>query len=102
VLADCRNRTGFYTHTKNAATIFRDVSAVYATAGLVEEPPFWIAGGTDFSTDKEPHEVGHSFAAMWQGMLNVVQEWNGHSLPIDVNVAAVPDPSHRYVLRGAE
>ena len=97
VIADGRYRPGAYVHTKNAATIYRDMKAVYTAAGIAEEPPFWIAGGNDFSPDKEPHEVGHSFAAMWQGMLDVVQEWNGHSLPIDVNVAAVPDPSHRYV-----
>lgn len=97
VLADGRYRPGFYAHTRNAATIFRDVTAVYAKAGRTEDPPFWIAGGPDFSPDKAPHEVGHSFAAVWQGMLDVVQEWNGHSLPIDVNVSQVPDPSHRYV-----
>jgi hypothetical protein len=99
VLADGRYRPGFYAHTKNAETIYRDVSAVYAKAGRLEEPPFWIAGPSDdFSPDKEPHEVGHSFADVWQGMLDVVQKWNGHALPIDVNVAAVPDPSHRYVV----
>ena len=97
VLADGRYRPGFYAHTRNAALIYRDVKTVYATAGVVEEPPFWIAGGRDFSPDKQPHEVGHSFAAVWQGVLDVVQEWNGHRLPIDVNVAHVPDPSHAYV-----
>ena len=97
VLADGRYRPGFYAHTHNAALIYRDVKAVYAAAGRSEEPPFWIAGGRDFSPDKRPHEVGHSFAAVWQGVLDVVQEWNGHRLPIDVNVAQVPDPSHQYV-----
>jgi hypothetical protein len=93
VLADGRYRPGVYAHSRNAETIFRDVKVVYAKAGRTEEPPFWIAGGEDFSPDKAPHEVGHSFAAVWQGVLDVVQEWNGHALPIDVNVAAVPDPS---------
>lgn len=97
VLADGRYRPGAYVHTKNAATIYRDVKAVYTTAGNAEEPPFWIAGGNDFSPDKEPHEVGHSFAAMWQGMLDVVQSWNGYSLPIDVNVSEVPSPSFKYI-----
>jgi hypothetical protein len=97
VLADGRYRPGYYTHNRNAETIFRDVTAVYAAAGRIEEPPFWIAGGEDFTTDKAPHEVGHAFADMWQGMLDVVQTWNGHRLPIDVNVSEVPDPSHRYV-----
>lgn len=97
VLADGRYRPGFYAHTHNAALIYRDVKAVYAAAGRTEEPPFWIAGGRDFTPDKQPHEVGHSFAAVWQGVLDVVQEWNGHRLPIDVNVAQVPDPSHQFV-----
>jgi hypothetical protein len=97
VLADGRYRPGFYAHTHNAALIHRDVKAVYAAAGRTEEPPFWIAGGRDFSPDKLPHQVGHSFAAVWQGVLDVVQEWNGHRLPIDVNVAQVPDPSHQFV-----
>jgi hypothetical protein len=26
-------------------------------------------------------------------VLNVIEEWNGHALPIDVNVAATRDPS---------
>ena len=97
VLADGRYRPGFYAHTHNAALIHRDVKAVYAAAGRTEEPPFWIAGGRDFSPDKQPHEVGHAFAAVWQGVLDVVQEWNGHRLPIDVNVAQVPNPSHQFV-----
>jgi Domain of unknown function (DUF1906) len=97
VLADGRYRPGFYAHTHNAALIHRDVKAVYAAAGRTEEPPFWIAGGRDFSPDKQPHEVGHAFAAVWQGVLDVVQEWNGHRLPIDVNVSHVPDPSHQFV-----
>jgi hypothetical protein len=97
VLADGRYRPGVYAHNRNAALIHRDVKAQYVRAGRREEPPFWISGGDDFSIDKEPHEVGHAFAAMWQGLLDVVQEWNGHELPIDVNVAQVPDPSHRFV-----
>jgi hypothetical protein len=98
VLADGRYRPGFYAHTRNAALIYKDVKAEYARVGNTEEPPFWVAGNKDgFSTDKAPHEVGHSFAAMWQGVLDVMQEWNGHRLPIDVNVAAVPDPTHQFV-----
>jgi hypothetical protein len=93
VLKDGRYRPGVYAHTRNAETIFKDVKAVYAKEGRADDPPFWIAGGADFSTDKEPHEVGHTFAAMWQGLIDVIQEWNGYSIPIDVNVAAMRDPS---------
>jgi hypothetical protein len=99
VLADGRFRPGFYAHTRNAAHIYKDVKAEYVRAGLAQEPPFWITGESeDFSTDKAPHEVGHSFAAVWQGMIDVVEEWSGHSLPIDVNVAQLPDPSRQYVV----
>lgn len=97
VLADGRYRPGFYAHTHNAALIHRDVKSVYVAAGIDAEPPFWIAGGRDFTPDKQPHEVGHAFAAVWQGALDVVQEWKGHRLPLDVNVAQVRDPSHQYV-----
>jgi hypothetical protein len=97
VLADGRYRPGFYAHTHNAALIYKDVKAAYASAGRTDEPPFWIAGGSDFSPDKAPHEVGHSFAAVWQGLLDVVEEWNGHRLPIDVNVAHVPNPSFQFL-----
>ena len=97
VLADGRYRPGYYAHTRNAALIYKDVKAVYAKAGRAEEPPFWIAGGRDFTPDKSPVDVGHSFAAVWQGVLDVVQEWNGHELPIDVNISAVPDPSHQFL-----
>jgi hypothetical protein len=98
VLADGRYRPGYYVHDRNASMIYRDVVAVYAKAGVTDEPPFWIAGGDDFSPDESaPTDVGHRFALMWQGELDVVRRWMGHALALDVNVAAVPDPSHRYV-----
>lgn len=97
VLADGRYLPGFYAHNRNASVIYGDVKAEYVKAGLSQEPPFWIAGGRDFSPDKAPHDVGRSYAAVWQGVLDVVQEWRGHRLPLDVNVAAVPDPSHQFV-----
>jgi len=37
--------------------------------------------------------MGHTFAAVWQGILDVKQTWNGHKIPIDVNVASLPSPS---------
>jgi hypothetical protein len=98
VLADGRYRPGFYAHTNNAALIYRDVKAEYARAGIIGEPPFWISGETDsFDEDATPVDVGHAFASMWQGVLDVVQEWKGYKLPIDVNVSHVSDPSHEFV-----
>ena len=97
VLADGRYRPGYYAHKHNAQRIYADVKTVYAAAGKKSEPPFWIASGRDFHQDRRPHEVGHHFAGVWQGVLDVVEEWNGVRLPIDVNVASVPSPSsHEY------
>jgi len=93
VLEEGTYKPGYYVHNHNAKLIHGDVSSVFVDAGKVEEPPFWIASGRGFSEDKEPHEVGHEFAQVWQGLLDVVREHNGVELPIDVNVAAVPSPS---------
>jgi hypothetical protein len=93
MIEDGTYRPGYYVHTHNAKLIYRDVASVFIDAGKLEEPPFWIASGRGFSEDKEPHEVGHDFAKVWQGLLDVVQTHNGVQLPIDVNVASVPSPS---------
>jgi hypothetical protein len=93
VIEDGTFRVGYYVHKHNAAAVHRDVAALAEEAGIRYEPRFWIASGRNFHPDKEPHEVGYPFAAMWQGVLDIVQEWNGFRLPIDVNVAAVPNPS---------
>jgi hypothetical protein len=93
VLADGRFTPGIYAHTHNAQLIYRDVKSVFEAAGRTDDPPFWIAGGRNFSPTKAPQEIGHTFAAVWQGILDVVQEWNGHKVKIDVNVAQTPSPS---------
>ena len=97
VLADGRFTPGIYAHTYNAPPIYRDVKAVYVAAGRTDDPPFWIAGGRGFEPTKAPQDIGHTFAAVWQGILDVVQEWNGHKVVIDVNVAETPNPSLRGV-----
>ncbi|HMC57354.1 MAG TPA: glycoside hydrolase domain-containing protein [Gemmatimonadaceae bacterium] len=103
VLADGRYRPGLYVHTRNAALVYKDVKQEYLRAGLFDEPPLWIASKSgSFTTDNYPQDVGHPFAAMWQGMLDIVEEWSGHALAIDVNVAQVPDPSHQYVAEGLQ
>lgn len=93
VLEDGTYRPGYYAHSFNAKLIYRDVAGEFVDAGRLEQPPFWIASGRGFSEDKQPHEVGHDFAKVWQGILDVVQTHNGVRLPIDVNVAAVRSPS---------
>jgi len=93
VLADGGYRPGIYAHTRNASTIYDDVSDVYDTAGREDEPPFWVAGSSGFSPDRVPADVGHAFASVWQGVLDVVRTHNGVRLPIDISVASVASPS---------
>lgn len=93
VLDDGRYVPGIYVHTYNANTVYNDVKGVYTSVGLESEPPFWIAKSGGFDTKKHPRETGHTYAAIWQGVLDVTQTWNGHEIPIDVNVASLPSPS---------
>jgi hypothetical protein len=93
VLADGRYRPGIYAHTTNANTIFDDVSDGYAQAGVEGEPPFWVAGSSGFSAGRLPSDVGHAFASVWQGVLDVVRTHNGVRLPIDISVASAASPS---------
>lgn len=96
LLADGRYRPGIYVHTDNARTAYADVKQVFVDAGLREDPPFWIAKSAGFDLEKVPSEMGHSFAAVWQGVLDVEQTWNGHTILIDVNVAGKPSPSSGF------
>jgi hypothetical protein len=93
VLADGRYRPGIYVHTDNANTVYGDVKREYLAAGIRDEPPFWVAKSRGFDIHKLPSEVGHAFASVWQGVLDVEQTWAGHKIPIDVNVAGVRSPS---------
>lgn len=94
VLADGRYRPGYYAHNDNAARVYADVKPVFAQVGDTLNPPFWIAGRSNaFSTDKVPTDVGHAFAAVWQGLLDVTRTHSGIRLPIDINVAAMRSPS---------
>ncbi len=93
VVEDGRFRPAYYTHSFNANTIYRDVKQVLARAGIEQDPPFWIASVRGFAEDKDPTEVGHAFAKVWQGVLDIVETHNGVQLPIDINVAHLPSPS---------
>jgi hypothetical protein len=93
LLADGRYRPGIYVHTDNANVVYNDVKQEYLAAGLTDEPPFWIAKSRGFDVRKLPTEMGHAFAAVWQGVLDVEQTWAGHRIPIDVNVSGSPSPS---------
>lgn len=101
VLADGRFVPGYYVHKSNATVVHRDVMPVFQGANFRGEPSFWVAGGRDFTPNRRPHEIGLSFANVWQGKLDTWQRWNGIRLPIDVNVAAHPSPSYALVGTGA-
>ena len=96
IVEDGRFRPAYYAHSFNANMIYRDVKRVLSGVGINSDPPFWIASARGFATDKDPTEVGHSFAQVWQGVLDVVETHNGVRLPIDVNVAQLPSPSQEY------
>lgn len=99
VLADGRFIPGVYVHAHNAPTVHDDLVAEFAAAGRAIEPPVWVASGKGFSPERSaPHEVGHWFADVWQGVLDKVESHGGVRIPIDVNVAAVPSPSAVYAL----
>jgi hypothetical protein len=93
VLRDGRYRPGVYVHSHNAQMVYDDVKGVFAAAGSDEEPRFWVASGRDFSPDKKPEEVGHDFAGMWQGVIDVVRRVADVALPIDINVSNWQSPS---------
>lgn len=93
VLADGRYHPGIYVHTYNADVVYSDVKALYRNAGIADEPPFWVAKSAGFDLTKLPHEVGHAFASVWQGVLDVEQTFNGRKIKLDVNVAGSPSPS---------
>ena len=93
LLAGRRYRPGIYCHRSNAAAIHDDVIAEFVLARDIELPRFWIAGGTGFSIDRAPADVGHAFANVWQGKLDTNETWSGVPLHIDVNVADRSSPS---------
>lgn len=93
VLKDGRYRPGIYVHSHNAPDVYKDVKALFEAAGLQEEPRFWVASARDFSPDKAPQDVGHDFAGMWQGVIDVVRKVADVALPIDINVSSWRSPS---------
>jgi hypothetical protein len=96
VVEDGRFKPAFYAHSFNADLVYNDVKQVLTAEGISEDPPFWIARGQGFAEDKNPSEMGHVFAQVWQGVLDVVETHNGVKLPIDVSVAQSPSPSEDY------
>ena len=96
VIDDGRFRPAFYAHSFNANLVYNDVKQVFTADNISADPAFWVSSGRGFAEDKFPSEVGHAFAQVWQGVLDVVETHNGVRLPIDVNVAELPSPSENF------
>ena len=94
VLADGRFRVGIYVHKANAVAIHDGVRRAYADMNAPGSAVFWVTSSSGFSIDKSPQDVGLAFASIWQGMLEVTQTWNGATINIDVDVAAMSSPSN--------
>ncbi|MDB4881416.1 MAG: hypothetical protein JWL95_182 [Gemmatimonadetes bacterium] len=93
LLTDGRYRPGVYVHAHNAQTVYDDVKAEFAAAGIDEEPRIWIASGRGYEEGKAPQDVGFAFAGVWQGMIDVARTVADIKLPLDVNVSAWSSPS---------
>jgi hypothetical protein len=93
VLADGRFRPGIYVHKANAAAIYDGVRRAYTDMNASGSAIFWVTSSSGFSLNKSPQEVGFPWASIWQGMLEVNQTWNGATLNIDVDIAAMISPS---------
>jgi len=92
-LADGRFRPGIYVHKANAAAIYDGVRRAYTDMNASGSAIFWVTSSSGFSLNKSPQEVGFPWASIWQGMLEVNQTWNGATLNIDVDIAAMISPS---------
>ena len=93
VLRDGRFRPGVYVHEANAASAYEGIRRAYADMGVSGSAVFWVTSPTRFSIDKQPSEVGFPWASVWQGIYEVNQTWNGATVNIDVDVAAMRSPS---------
>jgi hypothetical protein len=95
VVRDGHYRAGVYAAKPNAPVLYSAASDATSAAGGLEAPTFWITSGTGFTIASPPNAVGLSYAALWQGMYDVTQSFNGVALTIDVDVATSRSPSTR-------
>ena len=93
ILADGRFKPGIYVHRDNATSVYAGVIRAYSDMGARGSALFWVTSPTGFALDKDPRDVGFSFASVWQGIYEVTQTWNGATVNIDVNVATTSSPS---------
>ena len=97
LLADGRYEPGIYAHKFNADLIYRDVKPLFEAVGRDDDPRFWIASAKDFDPSKAPADVGHAFAGVWQGAIDVMKSVADLPLPIDINVSSWASPSETAV-----
>ena len=93
VLADGRFHPGIYVHKDNAQAIYDGVQKAYIDMNRTGSAVFWVTTSAGFSIDKSPHDVGFSWASVWQGIYEVNQTWSGATINIDVDVASRSSPS---------
>ncbi|HET7320913.1 MAG TPA: glycoside hydrolase domain-containing protein, partial [Longimicrobiaceae bacterium] len=93
LLRDGRYLPGTYVHQANAVALYDVARDAYQAAGRGEQPPFWVAGGRDFSLQQPPWAIGLPFVTLWQGVTDVDRTWGGMTLRVDENVATRADPS---------
>jgi len=94
VLADGRFRPGIYVHKANGAAIYDGVQRAYADMNVSGSAVFWVTTSSGFSIEKSPQDVGFPWASIWQGIYEVNQTYNGVTINIDVDVAAMRSPSN--------
>lgn len=95
IVRDGHYRPGVYAAKSNAPVLYSAASDAVHSAGSTEIPPFWIASSVGFAVGSPPSAVGLDYAAMWQGMYEVQQTFNGVTLTVDVDVATSRSPSVR-------
>lgn len=86
---------GIYSHIKNARELRVAALEEYGTENISKPlPASWVSGYGHFDAGSSvPSDSGISFAAVWQGQLNVTEEHGGVPLQIDVNVSNSASPS---------
>jgi len=93
VLADGRFRPGIYVAKDNATAIYDGVRQAYADMNASGAAVFWITTPSGFSIDRNPVDSGFPWVSVWQGIYEVNQTYNGATINIDVDVAAMSSPS---------
>jgi len=85
--------SGIYVAKDNATAIYDGVRQAYADMNASGAAVFWITTPSGFSIDRNPVDSGFPWVSVWQGIYEVNQTYNGATINIDVDVAAMSSPS---------